>query len=395
MRTKVICHISDFNPEYPGSFVDALLRAALYSREFLGLETLCIFPERARGRQWLSQFDVHRVAYVFVSSGASSLLKLKQCLSRVEPVIFHCHFVTFDLSALALKLLYYRHAKVIWHFHSVCSLSAKQRCKDLVKVRLLANHSVDRFIAVSDNVAMNASQRGFDLTKLTTNHNGINTGRFAPDKKEREKVRRDLGVSDDCTVFLNLGYDPVIKGVDVFLKAAHRFVSQGKCSALFVVIGRRETREFIGRMEEARRLAPRLQVREPIHNFASFLNGVDVLVSSSRSEGFSYAWLEAMTAEKLILASDIPSTAETCGEAAGVFMFPSEDATVLASLMQETCKMVGAEKDRLGAVNSEYVLSRYSLDSWAKRLGETYRSVLGVARPLSSSGMAGGDCKIL
>ncbi len=56
--------------------------------------------------------------------------------------------------------------------------------------------------------------------RLSLSHNGIDTVRFSSDGKRRNEARSLLGVSSDQVVFLLLGYSPLVKGVDVFIKAA-------------------------------------------------------------------------------------------------------------------------------------------------------------------------------
>ena len=147
-----------------------------------------------------------------------------------------------------LKLLAPHKLKVVWHFHSTAGRNLLQRIKDVVKVRLFGNFFVHRFIAVGDGVAGNALERGFSPGKIITNQNGIDIQRFSPDQMERKRAREALGVSKEETVFLHLGYDPVTKGVDVFVKAAEMFRNNVVGKALFVIVGRNETRDYVSRM---------------------------------------------------------------------------------------------------------------------------------------------------
>src|SRR5438046_5877162 len=117
MSKRIICHLSDFNPEYPGSFVDALVFLARHCRQTLNTETLCVFPERARDRKWLQIFDDEGIKYGFVPAKKNVVGPLKRLLDDFQPLILHCHFVTFDLSAVILKVVKYRRANVVWHFH--------------------------------------------------------------------------------------------------------------------------------------------------------------------------------------------------------------------------------------------------------------------------------------
>jgi len=185
-----------------------------------------------------------------------------------------------------------------------------------------------------------------------------------------------LGVTEEETVFLHLGYDPVIKGADVFVKAAEIFNRNAAGKALFVIVGRKETREFVSKMSQSSTLKSLLRVIEPVEKFSSFLNGVDVLVSSSRREGLSYAVLEAMTANKVIFCSDIPGVADSLRTARGVWIFPCGDEQALYALMKKAHELPLSEREQAGRLNALHIAEHYSLESWANRMVGVYRPLV-------------------
>jgi hypothetical protein len=130
MNTPVICQLSSFSPAYPGSFVDSLLQLSRTCRHALRLETLFVFPDRARPRKWLEKFDQEHLKYAFVPGNRDILASLRQVLKGFEPVLFHSHFSRFDLAAVLVKLALYRDSKVVWHLHSMAQFSpaTNQRC---------------------------------------------------------------------------------------------------------------------------------------------------------------------------------------------------------------------------------------------------------------------------
>ena len=374
-KKSIICQLSDFSPEYPGSFVDSLLCLARSCRESLQLETLCVFPSEAIDRKWIGKFNDQGVECAFISKQSSVVSQLLTILKNYQPIILHCHFVTFDLSSIMLKLLAHHNLKVVWHFHSTAGRNLLQRIKDVVKVKLFANFFVHRFIAVGDGVAGNVLERGFSPGKIVTNQNGIDIQRFSPDQMERKRAREALGVSEEETVFLHLGYDPVTKGVDVFVKAVEMFRNNVAGKALFVIVGRNETRDYVSRMFQSATLIPFLRIIDPLEGFSLFLNGVDVLVSSSRREGLSYAVLEAMTTNKIVLCSDIPGVAESLRTAGGVWIFPCGDEQALYRLMKRAHELPLVERARAGSLNARHISLHFSLENWATRMVDVYRSL--------------------
>jgi glycosyltransferase involved in cell wall biosynthesis len=377
MRKPIICQLSDFGPEYPGSFVDSLLCLAEYCRKAMQLETLCVFPERAKERKWLQRFDGEGVQYAFLPAKRNIISPLRNLLKDFNPLIFHSHFQTFDLGAMFLKLTTYKNAKVVWHLHSIAQLSWRQRIKDALKIRLLARHCGDLFIPVGDGAYRNAIDRGFPREKLFLNHNGIDIARFSEggDRQHRHVHSSPVG-SNGRKVFLLLGYNPLIKGVDLFIKAAEKVFRDGLHRGLFVVVGRQTTKEFVSRLAESQQLGRALKILDPTDNFPALLGDIDVLVASSRSEGFGYAVIEAMAAGKLVLCSDIPGVRDAYGKSDGVWLFPTEDWKQLAELMQKAASLSSAEREYLGQVNSRYASVHYSLDAWGKKMGQVYTRLL-------------------
>lgn len=377
MKMPTICQLCDFGPEYAGSFIDSLLYLASYCRQTMGLETFCVFPERARKRGWLKQFDKERIRYAFVPAKRNVILPLSKILSEHRPVILHSHFHTFDLDVLFLKLTVFKGAKIIWHIHSIAEVSWRQKLRDAFKTKLLASHLGDGFVCVGEGAYLNAIDRGFPREKLFLNCNGVDMVKFA--KGQRTQMEHCAWLRESLherTAFLILGYNPVVKGVDVFTKAAEKFAREARHQDLFLIVGRQATRQFVSGLPQAKGLGDALKIIDPTDNFSALLDEIDVLVAPSRSEGFGYAVVEAMAAGKLILCSDIPGVRNTYGQSEGVWLFPNEDWESLARLMRKAGSLSHADRQHLGEINSRYASEHYSMDIWAKKMGQIYDSVL-------------------
>jgi glycosyltransferase involved in cell wall biosynthesis len=247
--------------------------------------------------------------------------------------------------------------------------------KDLIKVRLLGRSFVERFIAVGDAAYVNARARGFPNDKLILVHNGIDVQRFQPNDVARRRVRESLGVTENQLVYLLLGWDPYRKGVDLFIRAATEVAPLLKEPNLFLIIGERPTRNFVRNLPESLRLGSALRIIDPIEDFPSFVNAVDIVVSASRREGFSFALAEGMAAGKLILSSDIPGAQKTFGGSPGVWFFPTEDWIAQANGMKKARELSLIERQRLGEANTRYVAEHYSLQGWAQRIGDVYEGL--------------------
>lgn len=379
VKKPIICHLCSFSPAtYGGTFVEAIVSLARYSRDNLKIETLCIFPEAAKGRQWLRLLEEEGVRYGFVPSRRNVTSKVRELLEDSEPLIFHSHFFFFDLSPVLLKLKFYRMSKILWHYHGASPSTYLQRAKDLVKFKFIGLPLGARCIACGDGVYRSLVEAGVPSEKVLLVHNGINTGRFFPDKTMRKSAREALGIADSeiTTVFLLLGWDPVRKGVDIFVKAAFEAVRTGLRNSQFLIVGGSETREFVSKVPEFAGLNRVLRVIDSTEDFPSLLNATDALVCPSRNEGLSYSVAEALAAGKVAICSDIPGVREAYGEADGVWIVPTGDWETLAAAMKRFVKLPIEERTHIGEQNREYVMTRHSLAGWAEKIGGIYHRLV-------------------
>src|SRR5262245_59602306 len=118
MSTPVVCQLCNFSPETGGTFVDAVVSLAKFAHVTLQIQTYCIFPDAARDRTWLAKLANEGIAFGFVPRKRNVVSAVRQQLSGYEPLIFHCHFSMYDVTAAVLNLLFYKRSKLLWHYHS-------------------------------------------------------------------------------------------------------------------------------------------------------------------------------------------------------------------------------------------------------------------------------------
>jgi glycosyltransferase involved in cell wall biosynthesis len=207
-------------------------------------------------------------------------------------------------------------------------------------------------------------------------HNGVNVERYQADDKLRRNSRESFNLPTREVVFLLLGWDPLRKGVDVFINGAAEVLRQGSRPAFFLIIGREETRDFIRNCGVSSEVLSRCRVIDPVEDFSMVLNAVDVLVSASRSEGFGYAVVEAMAAGKIVICSDIPGVRETYGRADGVLLFPPEDSRKLGETMIRAMDLLSGGETFWSSGNIAFAKREYSLETWAGKIVAQYADLL-------------------
>jgi glycosyltransferase involved in cell wall biosynthesis len=252
---------------------------------------------------------------------------------------------------------------------------AKQRLKDLWKVRVVGRRDVARVIAVGPWLADLARRRGMPAAKVVTIPNALVLERFA-DLPSRSEARERLGLAPDAFVVLGLCWWPSVKGADVLVDALEAANHRG-VSLAGLLVGEDDLRAFLADRFGAQRpgwLHDSPFVADPGWLYAA----ADVFVSASRHEGFGYSLGEAMACGLPAIMSDIVGT-RFYGAAGGVRAFASGDAAALADALASVAVQAPQARAALGADNATWVGDHLGIDGWCAAMLELYDDLLPVA----------------
>lgn len=228
------------------------------------------------------------------------------------------------------------------------------RCPNLI----IANSAAGRRYAVS---------RGFpDNDRFIVIPNGIDVEHFQPDVRLRDTVRAEWGVlPQETLVGIVARLDPM-KDYPGFLKAAAklarreravRFVSVGAGPEGYATILREQAREL--------GLDKRMIWAGPRGDLPSVYNALDLLVSSSLSEGFSNVLGEAMACGVPCVATDVGDAREILGDSAA--LVPPGDPEALAASILALLDRLHLEGARLGARARQRVAENFSVEMLVQR----------------------------
>src|SRR5689334_20429730 len=130
--------LTDFGSPFPGSFLPALHASIAVIRE-RGFSPLVVLPERARTRDWHEAFEAQYPSVIAHAPDLSGRPQARWLAELVDagpgPTLIHTHFSRFDIAAASLARRR-RDVRVIWHFHTVLSQSAKARLRNTVRFRV-------------------------------------------------------------------------------------------------------------------------------------------------------------------------------------------------------------------------------------------------------------------
>jgi glycosyltransferase involved in cell wall biosynthesis len=246
-----------------------------------------------------------------------------------------------------------------------------------------------RVVAVSDDVKQRLLKAGVQEEKICLIKNGID---FRPFDNALPSLRNDLGNQGVAVVGL-VGRLAPEKGVDVFLAAAARVMSQLQ-AAKFVVAGDGPERAELETLIDKLGIRAGVTMLGRCDDMPSFYASLDVMVSSSRQEGLPMAILEGMASRLPLIATPVGAIPTVIQNGRTGVLVPSENVELLAraivDLLQDHEK-----RERLGSaarrlVEEEFSAARMTADYLRVYEDAVAASAVGTGRRVGVSGAPRG-----
>lgn len=282
---------------------------------------------------------------------SESWLLLASVISQVKPDIIHSHHT---LASLQTSLL-----SVFFDFHFLITVHNNYSHYSLIQ-RLcygLSYLAADKLICNSENTLRNlpffVSER-----KKSIIYNGVD---FSEVDAALEKVKKiDAGkvtIGTICRMVSFKDIKTLIKGFDYLVNALY------ESNANLVLVGDGPERHSLESLVNKLNL-------DSLVSFTGFLprkeayqelSNMDIFVVSSLWEGFCNAMVEAASAGKAIIATDIEPLPEVIGRNNALF-FPVRDYRKLAYLLRDLLQNP-FKQELLGDKAKSFVRSRYSIET--------------------------------
>jgi glycosyltransferase involved in cell wall biosynthesis len=341
----LVLHVAAFSNPGGGGFIDAIERLARCD----GVSTALLCPETSVRFPWAERLRSAGVRLLY----AGSQLDVCRTVARVAPAVVHAHFVDWAIAAAIGGRA--AGARVAWHLHSGAVRGSSAR--DLARRLKYASASrlVERFFCVSPDIVRYLQGYGVPSARITELANGVDLERFRPPLlRERAAARQQFGLAPRDRVVVFFGRDAAIKGADRLARALARTKTQ---PVVLAVAASRATLAELGgaRVVDAGILRDVRQV---------FWAG-DALVLPSRTEGITYALLEARACGLPAAASALPGIEQTFFGDPGSALVDADDPQALASA-------IDAAVQRQHVALEGALAKRISLDGWAEALLRWY-----------------------
>lgn len=241
-----------------------------------------------------------------VAGMVRACINLARLIGKTRPDVVHSHMFHANILCRSVRLI----AKIPF---LICSAHNTNEGGHL---RMLAYRMTDRLAHVFTNVSEEAvasfeQKNAAPMGRILAVYNGVDTERFSFDAVARNHLRATLKIGD-CKVFIAVGRLHRQKNYPNLLTAFADVHAQHDDTHLLIV-GDGELRPGIEQqiaelgLQQAVTL---LGIREDV---PALLSAADVFVLSSAWEGFPLAVAEAMSAERLVVATNAGGVAEALG----------------------------------------------------------------------------------
>ncbi len=235
------------------------------------------------------------------------LCRLVRLVKREKPDILHAYMESANVLASILKPLR-AGMRVVWGVR--CStkdlryFDRLERAISILEPKFAL--AADLIIVNSQAGLMSAAEQGFPSRKMLVVPNGIDTAEFRRNEEAARRLRTEWGISEREFLIGRVGRFHPMKDYPTFLESAAR-LHRLHPSARFLCLGGgspAETAKLQSVITDLN-LCDCASVIEPRRDMAAVYSALDVLVSSSWSEGFPNVVAEAMACETPCVVTDV------------------------------------------------------------------------------------------
>jgi glycosyltransferase involved in cell wall biosynthesis len=305
-------------------------------------------------------------------AGAARVPQLAGELRRRRPAVFHAH-LTWPMACkfgLAAAVVARVPAVVATHQLSVDFVLSKP---SRLQQRAIGA-KVGRYIAVSRHVEeLLRSRFGWSAEKIVVIHNAIDTERF--DVECDPELRRLLSRDESRSVVLAVTRLTRQKGLPILLDALRSLPD-----AQVVVAGDGPDRDDLAARAQELGVADRVDFLGHRNDVAQLLACSDVVVLPSLYEGLPLSVLEAMAAERPVVATAVGGTDEAVIDGETGLLVPPGDPAALAGALA----IVLGDPDiagRFARAGKHRVETLFSARYMVEEVTTVYDDLLGMSSP--------------
>ena len=296
----------------------------------------------------------------------SAIRKFAKLVRLNSPDVVHSHMVHANLVARISRVLVGM-PKLICTAHN---------SNEGGKFRMLAYRITDGLADITTNVSQEAADSllakgAAPAGRIIFVPNGIDTNRYKFDLDLRSNIRSKNLVAPDTVIILAVGRLVDAKDYPCLLDAFSLIIKRRKDTRLWIVGEGLQHQQLVT-------YAQHINVSEYVTFFgrrndvSSFYCASDIYALSSAWEGFGLVVAEAMSCERLVVATDCGGVKEVLGDDG--YLVPANNPQALADGIMLAMNLDDIAKKTLGLSARSRVIDNYSLDKVVGLWEQLYQS---------------------
>jgi glycosyltransferase involved in cell wall biosynthesis len=312
----------------------------------------------------------------------SPLIRLQKILKIVRPDLLHSYgpetnvflvlhrFIfrryplVWGVRVAGLERAFYgRFEKILYWFE--CRWS---RVPDLV----ISNSEAGKNLSIKD---------GFDKSCIRVIQNGIDTDEYQPNSGMRNAFRAKMELTPETKVIGIVGRIDPQKDHQTFIEAVSLLPEHQKMEVAIICVGYRNEQETLA----LRKLVKSLGLEKNFiwlkreSSVVTVLNGLDILVSSSISEGFSNAIAEGLAVGLPCVVTDVGDSKLIVSEYG--FVVPPKDSQALSDGISQMLQDSRLRSDAFSKAARNHIVRRFSIDTLVSNTEITLQRLIDEGSP--------------
>lgn len=264
----------------------------------------------------------------------SWLRKCKTLIENIKPDLIFTHGFNGPIVVAALKFFYKISIPFVCSYHG--EYYAPSRSRKLVEpffnitMHYLFRKQAAGVLCVSEHSKKYLVSCNVSPEKITIVHNGIEL--YAV-KDSKNLLREKLQISDSSMIIGTASRIDPVKGLKFLLDAAAKLLADGE-NIEIVIAG---DGNYVNELQNQ---AERLVIKTKVHfvgfqpDIEPWLELFDIFALPSIAENHSIALLEAMRAQKVIVATDVGGNTESVRDAKEALIVPAAHSLALYTAIQ-------------------------------------------------------------
>ncbi|MCL2096541.1 MAG: glycosyltransferase family 4 protein [Oscillospiraceae bacterium] len=199
---------------------------------------------------------------------------------------------------------------------------------------------------------------------------GVDTAKFSKPAKDRETIRKELGIPKDATILISVGELNKNKNHQIIIRAMSRIKSN---QLYYIICGTGSMNGELKALSERLRVDKRVILPGFRKDIADLLNISDIFVFPSMREGLGLAAIEAMSAGLPIITSNIHGINDYSEDGVTGYSVNPKDVDGFASAIDSLAKDKDLRK-KMGGYNKGAV-KKFDLANVMEKMRKIYEEV--------------------